>query len=244
VSGRRVTGEPPEERAGEAPARQPAPTARFRLVFLDVDSTLVTIEGIDVLAGGNPDVAKLTEAAMNGEVPLDEVYGRRLEIIKPARAGIDALAQRYLGSLIDGAADTIAALHDAGAIVHLVTAGIEEAILPLATRLAIPPRAVHAVKVTFDANGHYAGYDRRSFLTKPGGKDLVIRDVRARTKGNAALVGDGASDLEAARAVDLFIGFGGVAIRTKVKENADVFATSMRDVRRHLLEERGTPGAD
>ena len=61
-------------------------TPKYRLVFFDVDSTLVTIEGIDVLAGGNPEVAKLTEAAMNGEIQLDEVYGRRLELIQPTRA--------------------------------------------------------------------------------------------------------------------------------------------------------------
>ena len=165
-------------------------------------------------------------------------------MIHPTRAAVDALAGHYQESLVDGAADTIAALQRGGGLVHLVSAGIEDAILPLAARLNIPPRAVHAVKMQFDAKGGFAGYDRRSFLTRPKGKELVVRDIRARTHGNAAFVGDGVSDLEARPAVDLFIGFGGVAIRTKVKENADVFATSMRDVRRHLLEERGTPGAD
>jgi phosphoserine phosphatase len=46
---------------------------RFRLVFFDVDSTLVTIEGIDWLARGNASVAALTEAAMRGEIPLEHV---------------------------------------------------------------------------------------------------------------------------------------------------------------------------
>ena len=60
-------------------------TPIFRFVFFDVDSTLVTIEGIDVLADGNPEIAKLTDAAMNGEIPLDQVYARRLEMIRPRR---------------------------------------------------------------------------------------------------------------------------------------------------------------
>jgi phosphoserine phosphatase len=97
---------------------------------------------------------------------------------------------------------------------------------------------VHAVPLQFDASGQYAGYDRRSFLTKAQGKELVVRDVRARTHGRAALVGDGASDLEARPAVDLFIGFGGVAVRRTVKENASVFVTSMRDVRDLLIESK------
>src|SRR4029077_14365220 len=42
-------------------------TLKYRIVFFDVDSTLVSIEGIDELARGNAEVARLTEAAMNGE---------------------------------------------------------------------------------------------------------------------------------------------------------------------------------
>lgn len=208
---------------------------KYRFVFFDVDSTLVTIEGIDVLANGNAEIAALTAAAMNGEVPLDEVYGRRLDVIRPTRADVEALGSRYVASLVDGAADAVAQLQAAGVQVHLVTAGIAQAIAPLADALAIPPRAVHAVTLAFDGDGQYVDYDRRTFLTGGGGKELVIRDVRARSHGRAAMVGDGVSDLEARPAVDLFVGFGGVVVREKVKENAAVFAMSMREVLEHVL---------
>ena len=205
-------------------------TLPYRFVFFDVDSTLVTIEGIDVLARGNPEIVRLTAAAMNGEIALDAVYGKRLEIIRPSRAAIDELAHRYRASLVDGAAETIAALKAAGVQVHLVTAGIEQAIVPLAERLGIAARAVHAVRLSFDEHGQYAGFDTRSFLTKPGGKELVVRDVRARSHGKAAFVGDGVSDLEAAPAVDLFIGFGGVAVRESVRAGAQRYAMSFGEV--------------
>jgi phosphoserine phosphatase len=181
-----------------------------------------------VLAGGNPEIARLTEAAMNGEVPLDEVYARRLEIIRPARAAVAALADRYLASLVDGAEEVMSALCERGHVIHLVTAGIEQAIVPLADHLQV--RNVHAVKLFFDDDGNYKDFDRRSLLTRAGGKELVIRAVRARSKGGAAMIGDGASDLEAKPAVDLFIGFGGVQVRPLVRENADVFVTELRDV--------------
>jgi len=205
---------------------------RFRYLFFDVDSTLVTIEGIDVLAGGNPEIARLTEATMNGEVPLDEVYARRLEIIRPTRAAVEALAARYRESLVDGADDVIAELQARGHVLHLVTAGIEQAVAPLAEHLRI--RNVHAVRLSFEENGTYKDFDRRSLLTRAGGKELVVRAVRARSKGGAAMIGDGASDLEAKPAVDLFIGFGGVHTRPVVRDNADVFVTEMRDVLRHV----------
>jgi len=207
----------------------------YRLVFFDVDSTLVTIEGIDVLGRGDPAIVKLTEAAMNGEIPLDEVYARRLEMIRPTAADVDALAQRYLGSIVDGAPEVIAELQRAGTIVHLVTAGIEQAILPLAERLEV--RHVHAVRLRFAADGAYEDFDRRSPLTRAGGKSVVVRDVRARTKGKAAFVGDGASDLEAKETVELFVGFGGVCEREIVKVNADVYVRTMSEVLSALSEE-------
>ncbi len=207
---------------------------KFRFVFFDVDSTLVTVEGIDVLGNGNPEIAKLTERAMNGEVALEEVYARRLEIIRPNRAAVEALGQRYIASLVPGAAEAIGTLRDNGVQIHLVTAGIKQAIDPLASHLGVPERAVHAVALRFNDAGDYEDFDRRSFLTRSGGKELVVRDVRARTHGKAAFVGDGASDLEASAAVDLFIGFGGVHVRPKVKENAAVFAMTFDEVLKAL----------
>jgi phosphoserine phosphatase len=210
---------------------------RFRFVFFDVDSTLVTIEGIDELADGNPEIARLTEAAMNGDIPLDEVYGKRLEIIRPTRERVERLGEQYRTSLVPGADEAIRSLREAGVTIHLVTAGVEQAILPLARHLGLDDRVVHAVRLQFDQGGAYRDFDRRSFLARTGGKELVVRDARARSKGRAAFVGDGVSDLEARPAVDLFIGFGGVAVRQRVKENADVYVTErdLRAVLPHLL---------
>ena len=212
--------------------------AKYRFVFFDVDSTLVTIEGIDVLAGGNGEIVRLTEAAMNGEIPLDEVYGRRLEIIRPTLAEVEALGQRYISSLVEGAAAAITTLQNAGADVHLVTAGIAQAIAPLAQHLGIAPRAVHAVPLQFAEDGRYLDYDRRSLLARSGGKELVVRSILARAKGASAFIGDGVSDLETRPAVTLFLGFGGVQSRPRVKEGAAVFVEepTLRAVLPYLLE--------
>ena len=210
---------------------------QYRFVFFDVDSTLVTIEGIDVLANGNPEIVRLTEAAMNGEITVDAVYGKRLEIIQPTLDDIRALGERYLTTMVDGVEETIAALQRAGVDVHLVTAGIAQAIAPLAEKLNIAPRAVHAVALKFDEAGHYADFDRRSMLARSGGKELVVRSVLTRAKGKSAFVGDGVTDLETKPAVDLFIGFGGVAVRDRVREGADVYITepTLRAVLPYLL---------
>ena len=198
--------------------------SKYRFVFFDVDSTLVTIEGIDVLARGNPEIVHLTEMAMNGDISVDAVYGRRLEVIKPTRADVEQLGEQYIASMVDGVPETIETLRSGGAHIHLVTAGIAQAIEPLAKKLDI--RNVHAVSLRFDEQGQYAGFDNRSLLARSGGKELVVRSVLARSKGTSAFVGDGVTDLEAKPVVDLFVGFGGVHERARVRENAEVYVTA------------------
>lgn len=199
---------------------------RFGLVCFDVDSTLVDLEGIDFLAAGNEEVVRLTDAAMNGEIPLEEVYARRLEIVRPTRAMIAALADEYVARRLPDARDVIQALRAARVDVHLVTAGIEQAILPLAESLGLAPRSVHAVRLVFGPEGEYVDFDRRSPLTRQRGKETVVVNLRVRSKGKAAFVGDGVSDLETKDAVDLFIGFGGVRRRDEVERAADAYVTA------------------
>ena len=69
---------------------QPATQRGVKLFFIDCDSTLSTIEGIDELARGKGGdvfarVVELTHAAMNGEIPIGEVFPRRMEMIRPDR---------------------------------------------------------------------------------------------------------------------------------------------------------------
>lgn len=209
----------------------------IRIVFFDVDSTLSAIEGIDELGAGNAEVAALTEAAMNGDVPMDEVYGRRLDLIRPRREKIEALGRLYVERMIPDATDVVSRLRDAGKEVLIVSAGIRQAILPLAERLGIPERSVHAVSLVFDEDGNYVDFDRHSPMTRNGGKETVVMNIRARTKGKAAFVGDGITDLETKPAVNLFIGFGGVKSRERVRAEADVFIDEPRlsPILDHLL---------
>ncbi|MFA6957625.1 MAG: HAD-IB family phosphatase [Thermoanaerobaculia bacterium] len=218
-------------------SRRRGPVPGTRLVFFDVDSTLATIEGIDELGRGNAEIAALTEAAMNGEIALDEVYAKRLEILRPSRAAIERLGAQYVDAMIPDAAETVDALRRAGMEIFIVSAGIEQALLPLAERLGIPQRSVHAVRLEFDSDGNYAGFDRRSPLTRNGGKETIVMNVRSRAKGKAVFIGDGITDLEAKPAVELFIGFGGVRHRERVCGESDVYLTELRlaDVVRYIV---------
>jgi phosphoserine phosphatase len=198
-------------------------TRSFRTFLFDCDSTLSKVEGIDEIAKGRADVAELTRAAMDGTIPLDQVYQRRLELVKPGRADLDRVAQSYIRNVTEDAAATFAALHRLGKVVHIVSGGIRRALQPLAESLGVAPSRLHCVEVKFDGSGAYAGFDVASPLARSGGKAEVARDLVHRGGKPAVMIGDGVTDLEAAGEVDLFIGYGGIVSRDAVRKQSPVF---------------------
>lgn len=195
----------------------------FDIICFDCDSTLSKIEGIDELArrvGLGAELAKLTNAAMNGEVALEEIYGKRLELIKPNRSAIDWVAQLYIDELVEGGQDVFATLVTHQKNIHIISGGLLPAILPLAELLNVPFENVHAVDVYFAENGDYAGYETDSPLARNGGKAEIVKSLQGK---NLVMIGDGKTDLEAQQAGAKVIGFGGVVARQLVRENADFF---------------------
>lgn len=198
-------------------------TARFASVVFDCDSTLAAIEGIDELAGPHREaVAGLTDAAMRGEVALEQIYGRRLALIRPSRAAVDRLAVRYVDTLVPDARETVAALQAAGVAVYVVSGGLLPPVLAVSRTLDIPDSRVAAVAVRFDAHGEYAGFDDASPLTRQDGKRVVLEEWSPALARPSLLVGDGATDLAARAAVDRFAAYAGVVVRRNVVAAADV----------------------
>ena len=193
---------------------------RFRTVLFDCDSTLSAIEGIDELAVHcRRDVEQLTDAAMRGRIPLEEVYGRRLSLVQPTRAAVEALGRDYVARLVPDAAETVAALHAAGVDVRIISGGLLPAVLAVARAVGVDDARVAAVDIVFDADGSYAAFDTSSPLTTSGGKRTAIE--RWGVRRPAMMVGDGSTDLEARPVVDRFVAFAGVVERPNVVTAAD-----------------------
>jgi phosphoserine phosphatase SerB len=196
----------------------------FRRVVLDCDSTLTTVEGIDELAAMNGvpyEVAEMTRKAMAGDVPFEEVFSRRLDLIRPSHKHLAAVGKLYVSALVEDAAMTTRALQWLGVEVRIVSGGYREALAPLAERLGVPPDRVHANDLRFDEAGEYAGYDETNPLSRSGGKGEVLRSLPREPR--TMLVGDGASDAEVGCHAELFVGYGGVERREPVRNTAPVY---------------------
>jgi phosphoserine phosphatase len=192
----------------------------YAAVVFDCDSTLAAIEGIDELAGEHAaEIRALTDAAMRGDVPLEEVYGRRLALIRPSRERVEALTRAYLDALVPDARATVSALCWLEKDVRVVSGGLLPPVAALAAELGVPADRVAAVAIRFHPDGAYADFDAASPLARSGGKALALRDWGLARP--ALLVGDGATDLEARPAVEAFAAYMGVAFRPAVAAGAD-----------------------
>ncbi len=204
-----------------------------KLLFIDCDSTLSAIEGIDELAGlSDPEiyaqVVELTNLAMNGDVPLKDVFKKRMEIIKPGYEMIQKVSQMYLDHIVPGAAEFIQRIKSNGWTPVILSGGFEPVIRPLANQLGI--KHVEAVPLYFNDSGAYQGYGEDYPTTRNLGKNEIIREWKcALLPEKVIMIGDGVSDLETQPDVDLMIGFGGVVARDKVRAAAHVWITSFED---------------
>ena len=201
---------------------------RFATLVLDVDSTLSRTEGIEWLANRRTvqlsrDIRDATDRAMNGDTPMESVYRKRLELIRPSRSEIDLLGEAYIATASPGALDAVNTLRQSGLRIVIVSGGIREAILPLAAHFGIPHADVHAVSLSFSDSGEYQDFDHESPLTRNGGKPILVRALELARRILA--LGDGISDAElktdGPASVDMFVAFTGVARREPVVQVAD-----------------------
>jgi phosphoserine phosphatase len=205
-----------------------------KLLLLDCDSTLSAIEGIDELARLRGEstfqaVERMTRAAMEGGAPMETVFARRLELIKPRLEELQAVGALYISHIEPSAKSALEVVRRAGWLPIIVSGGFTQAILPLAAHLEI--ERVEAVHLEFDSTGQFAGFAAESPTARTRGKNMVANQLKkefgART---TVMVGDGASDLEVQGDVDFVVGFGGYAIREKVRQGADAFILSLSEL--------------
>ena len=195
---------------------------RFSTVIFDCDSTLSAVEGIDELAGPHREASTaLTNAAMRGELPLEAVYGKRLELIRPTREQVEALGRLYVERLVPDARETVAALHAEGIEVRIVSGGLLPAVREVARAVAVPDEYVAAVDVWFDPQGGFAGWETSSPLARSLGKRAQLERWNGGLSRPVMMVGDGITDLEARPPADTFVAFAGIIAREPVLGRAD-----------------------
>ena len=208
--------------------------SRAQAVCFDVDSTVITEEGIDVLAefkGAGAAVAELTKKAMGGTVLFQDALAARLQLIQPSAEDVRKCLAAHPFQLSPGVKQLVELLHARGTHVYLVSGGFRQMINPVAAELKIPLHRIYANNLLFDAKGGFAGFDAKEPTSRDGGKPAVVKLLKqAHQYFPVIMIGDGATDMQARPPADAFIGFGGVVTREPVQQGADWFVRDFADL--------------
>ncbi|XP_037934616.1 phosphoserine phosphatase [Teleopsis dalmanni] len=204
------------------------------IVCFDVDSTVITEEGIDELAdfcGKGAEVARVTKEAMGGAMTFQDALMIRLNIIRPTQKQISDFIKIRPSILTRNVKRFIEQLKADGKQVYLISGGFDCLIEPVARELDIPITNLFANKLMFYHNGDYASFDTTQPTSKSGGKAEAISLIKKQNPDALiTMIGDGATDLEAVPPANYFIGFGGNVVRAEVYKRAEYYITNFEQI--------------
>ncbi len=181
----------------------------FRLLVMDMDSTLITIECIDEIAdmqGLKTEVAEITEAAMRGELEFSESLQRRVALLK----GLDASAltrvfeERLELSL--GAHAMLHAMKEAGLRTVLVSGGFTYFTERLQQELELDVTRANLLevvdgKLTGKVIGDIVDAEAKQAMVESQSAELGV------PTSAAIVIGDGANDLRMMSVAGLSVAF-------------------------------------
>jgi len=203
-----LTCDAAEQRVDVAVQRGGLHRRAMRLIVMDVDSTLISAEVIDLLAaraGCTEQVAKITAAAMRGEADFTTALRERVALLAGLDAGVlDEVRQEV--QLAPGARTLIRTLQHLGFRCGIVSGGFTQLTEGLAAGLGLDFAAANTLEI---AGGKLTGK-----LTGPvidrAGKAAALRrfaDQAGVPLSQTVAVGDGANDLDMIAAAGMGIAF-------------------------------------
>ncbi len=193
---------------------------RGRLLVLDVDSTLIQQEVIELLAakaGSRAQVADITNRAMRGELDFAESLKERVATLAGLPESVFADVANEV-TLTPGAAELVARAHEAGWIVGLVSGGFEEVVSTIAARVNVTHFVANRLEVS---DGRLTGHTAGPVIDRNAKAVALVSFARATGVAveDTVAIGDGANDLGMMDAAGISIAF---SAKPLVREHADI----------------------
>ena len=194
-----------------------------RLVQLDVDSTFIQQEAIELLAakaGMLKEVSTITDAAMRGELDFAQSLLARVGLLKGLTESVFDQVRDEI-SLTDGATELVELLHSQGHVVSLVSGGFVNIMQPIVDELKIDYFRANTLEVV---DGVLTGKVLGSIVDRSAKAQALTEfalDAQVAME-NTVAIGDGANDLDMMALAGLSIAFNAKPV---VIEAADISIT-------------------
>ena len=191
-------------------AVEPSSRAREakRLVLLDMDSTLIQQEVIDLLAkhaGKLDQVSQITERAMAGDLDFSQALSARVALLAGLDQSVIELVRKEI-TLTNGAKELIETLHKQGHKVGVVSGGFLDVIEPILKNLKIDFYRANKLEII---DGKLTGKTEGAIIDRVA-KFSSLQEF-AKIEGvelsQTVAIGDGANDLDMIEAAGLGIAF-------------------------------------
>lgn len=179
-----------------------------RLVQLDVDSTFIQQEAIELLAakaGVLQEVARITDAAMRGELDFAQSLIARVALLQGLSATVIDQVRNEI-TLTDGAAELVETLHARGHYVALVSGGFVNIMQPIVDNLRIDYFRANTLEIQ---DGVLTGKVVGSIIDRAAKAKALAEfasDCQVELKDTVA-IGDGANDLDMMEVAGISIAF-------------------------------------
>ena len=168
-----------------------------RLVQLDVDSTFIQQEAIELLAakaGVLEEVSRITAAAMRGELDFAQSLVARVALLQGLSDDSFVQVQQEI-TVTDGAAELVTLLHQKGHCVSLVSGGFTNILQPIVDAMKIDFYRANTLEVV---DGKLTGKVLGPIVDRAAKAD-ALREFAAACGvdlSNTVAIGDGANDLD------------------------------------------------
>ncbi|WP_350285499.1 phosphoglycerate dehydrogenase [uncultured Croceitalea sp.] len=203
-----------------------------RKYVFDFDSTLTSVEALDVLAEmlldgkSNKDavlseIQEITNLGIDGDISFTESLERRIRLLNAHQNDLDGLVKELRQKISRSIEENKAFFKEYAEDIYVISCGFKEFIDPIVAEYDIPSERVYANTFKFDTTGNIIGFDETNVLSSHNGKIECLKNLNL--EGEVQVIGDGYSDyvMREAGIADKFFAYTENVHREKAANNAD-----------------------
>jgi len=211
-----------------------------RKYVFDFDSTLTSVEALDLLAeitlANDPtkdavlaEIQEITNLGVDGDISFTESLERRIKLLQASKNDlaplVDQLKQKISKSIEENKDFFTSHAED----IYVISCGFKEFIDPIVAEYHIPSERVYANTFEFDAFGNIVGFDGSNVLSQHNGKIACLKNLEL--EGEVQVIGDGYSDyvMREAGIAHKFFAYTENIHREKAANKADFVAPNLNE---------------